>query len=177
MHVLTKRPFVAAAKRFPNQREALLDLYRVRQVMSNTALKTVFQDFAEVSAPYLHITDAAHYEEALALVEALMEDTNDDDDAPLNRVIDLVAHAVNRYERGLAELESFETEASSIPADVAMLRVLMKQHGLGVADFPEIGDKSLLSRILSGSRNLTKQHIRKLSERFDISSSLFFEND
>lgn len=28
MHVLTKRPFVEAAQRFPNQREALLDPYR-----------------------------------------------------------------------------------------------------------------------------------------------------
>ncbi len=29
MHVLTKRPFVEAAQQFPNQRKALLDLYRV----------------------------------------------------------------------------------------------------------------------------------------------------
>ena len=29
MHILTKRPFAEAAQRFPNQREALLDLYRV----------------------------------------------------------------------------------------------------------------------------------------------------
>jgi len=29
MHILTRRPFVEAAQRFPNQREALLDLYRV----------------------------------------------------------------------------------------------------------------------------------------------------
>ncbi len=144
--------------------------------MSDTALKTVFQDFAEVAAPYLHITDATHYEEALALVESLMEDASDNDDDPLNRVIDLVAHAIGRYERGLASLEAFETQANNIPADVAMLRVLMKQHGLGVADFPEIGDKSLLSRILSGSRSLTKQHIQKLSKRFDINSSLFFED-
>ncbi len=144
--------------------------------MNNTALKTVFQDFAEVAAPYLHITDAEHYEEALALVEALMEGTSDNDDDPLNRVIDLVAHAIGRYERGLATLEAFETQANNIPADVAMLRVLMKQQGLGVADFPEIGDKSLVSRILSGSRNLTKQHIQKLSERFGTNSSLFFDD-
>jgi HTH-type transcriptional regulator/antitoxin HigA len=52
--------------------------------------------------------------------------------------------------------------------------VLMKQHGLGVADFPEFGDKSLVSRILSGSRNLTKQHIQKLAKRFGVSESLFF---
>ena len=29
MHVISKRPFVEAAARYPNQREALLDLYRV----------------------------------------------------------------------------------------------------------------------------------------------------
>jgi mRNA interferase HigB len=29
MHILTRRPFVAAAQRFPDQRATLLDLYRV----------------------------------------------------------------------------------------------------------------------------------------------------
>jgi mRNA interferase HigB len=29
MHVISKRPFVDAAARYPNQRETLLDLYRV----------------------------------------------------------------------------------------------------------------------------------------------------
>jgi mRNA interferase HigB len=29
MHILTKRPFVDAAERFPNQRKTLLDVYRV----------------------------------------------------------------------------------------------------------------------------------------------------
>ncbi|MEA2080322.1 MAG: helix-turn-helix domain-containing protein, partial [Pseudomonadota bacterium] len=69
---------------------------------------------------------------------------------------------------------AFETQAGEIPVDVAMLRVLMKQYVLGVADFPEIGDKSLVSRILSGSRNLTKQHIQKLAARFGVSTSMFF---
>jgi HTH-type transcriptional regulator/antitoxin HigA len=142
--------------------------------VNKSVLKTVFEDFAEVAAPWLHIADDAHYEEALALVEALMEDAQDSDDDPLNRVIGLVAQAVGRYEREIEAFEVFETQASEIPVDVAMLRVLMKQHGLGVADFPEIGDKSLVSRILSGSRNLTKQHIQKLSERFGVSAGLFF---
>jgi HTH-type transcriptional regulator/antitoxin HigA len=139
-----------------------------------TVLKTVFEDFAEVAAPYLHITDEVHYEEALELVEALMEDAEDSDDDPLNRVIVLVAQAIGRYERERESIDAFATQASEIPVDVAMLRVLMKQHGLGVADFPEIGDKSLVSRILSGSRNLTKQHIQKLAARFGVSANLFF---
>ena len=142
--------------------------------MNKTALKTVFEDFAEAAAPYLHITDDAHYEETLALVETLMEDAEDSDDDPLNRVIGLLAQAIGRYERDIEALDAFETQASEIPVDVAMLRVLMKQHDLGVADFPELGDKSLVSRILSGSRNLTKQHIQKLAKRFGVSESLFF---
>jgi HTH-type transcriptional regulator/antitoxin HigA len=142
--------------------------------VNKTALKTVFEDFAEAAAPYLHITDNAHYEETLALVETLMEDAEDSDDDPLNRVIGLLAQAIGRYERDIEALDAFETQASEIPVDVAMLRVLMKQHDLGVADFPELGDKSLVSRILSGSRNLTKQHIQKLAKRFGVSESLFF---
>ena len=142
--------------------------------MTDTALKTAFQDFAALAAPYLCITDDAHYEAALALVESLMEEAQDSDEDPLNRIIGLVAQAIGRYERDQEALNAFETQANEIPVDVAMLRVLMKQHALGVADFPEIGDKSLVSRILSGSRNLTKMHIKKLAVRFGISESLFF---
>jgi HTH-type transcriptional regulator/antitoxin HigA len=142
--------------------------------VSDTALKNAFHDFASVAAPYLHITDEAHYEKALALVESLMEDASDSDADPLNCVIGLVAQAIGRYERDIEALDAYDKQASGIPVDVAMLRLLMKQHGLGVADLPEIGDKSLLSRILSGSRNLTKQHIQKLAARFGVSDSLFF---
>ena len=61
------------------------------------------------------------------------------------------------------------------PADIAMLRLLMNQDELKGTDFPEIGDKTLISKILSGSRRLTKDHITKLAGRFDISPALFFD--
>ena len=60
------------------------------------------------------------------------------------------------------------------PADLAMLCLLMDQHDLGTADLPEIGSKSMVSRVLSGERNLSKKHIQALSERFDINPGLFF---
>ena len=51
----------------------------------------------------------------------------------------------------------------------------MEQHDLGVADLPEIGSKSLVSRILNGrGRNLTRDHIAALSERFGVSPAVFF---
>ena len=50
-----------------------------------------------------------------------------------------------------------------------------ESHELKGTDFPEIGDKTLISKILNGSRSLTKDHITKLAERFDISPALFFD--
>lgn len=58
---------------------------------------------------------------------------------------------------------------------VDTLKLLMEQHGLGVADFPEIGSKSLVSKILNGrGRKLTRNHIAALSKRFGLSPALFF---
>jgi len=56
-----------------------------------------------------------------------------------------------------------------------VLRVLMDQHNLTISEFKnEIGSKSLVSMILNGKRNLTKEHICKLSQRFNLNPSLFF---
>lgn len=141
----------------------------------NTVLKTTFQDFAQVAAPYLHITDEVHYKEALELVEALLAEAKDNTDDPINGLIEILAQSIACYENKQGELVAFDKQAYEGPADVATLRAIMLQHGLGVADFPEIGDKSLVSRILSGSRNLTKQHIQKLSDRFGINPAMFFD--
>lgn len=52
----------------------------------------------------------------------------------------------------------------------------MDQNDLGVADLPEIGSKSLVSKILNArDRRLTRQHIDALSKRFNISPALFFD--
>ncbi len=41
-----------------------------------------------------------------------------------------------------------------------MLAFLMEERGLGQTDFPEIGSQSLISKILSGERKLTVEHIK-----------------
>ena len=69
---------------------------------------------------------------------------------------------------------TFHTQAMDQPANLAALRVIMDQHNLGTADLPEIGSKSMVSRVLSGERSLNKKHIAALSDRFSISPSLFF---
>ena len=85
--------------------------------MSNTALlKDAYQHFAEVAAPYLHLKDAAHYEDALALIETLMSEAGDHPDDPLNGLIDLLSRAIAEYENKLDDLAGFEIVLGQGPA-------------------------------------------------------------
>jgi HTH-type transcriptional regulator/antitoxin HigA len=142
--------------------------------MNTLAFKSVCHDFARVAAPYLHIKDASHYEESLVLIESLLEEVADSVDDPMNAVIDMLAHSIEDYENKDKELADFEARAMGQPADLTMLRLLMDQHNLGTADLPEIGSKSMVSRVLSGERSLNKNHIKALSDRFSIDPGLFF---
>ena len=59
---------------------------------------------------------------------------------------------------------------------VSLLRVLMQQRGFSQSDLEnEIGKKSLVSRILSGERSLTLDHMRALANRFQIPVSMFVD--
>ena len=131
--------------------------------------------FAEVADPITHIKNNATYEKALLFVSALMDRAPDDPNSTLNGIIETISKFISEYENTLESVQEFDKATSEIPADIAMLRLLMDQHELNGTDFPEIGDKTLVSKILKGDRNLTKDHIVKLSERFGISPALFFD--
>ena len=58
---------------------------------------------------------------------------------------------------------------------LSVLRFLMDQHGLMQKDLVDVfGTPSIVSEVLSGKRELNKEHIQRLSERFHISPELFF---
>ena len=62
-----------------------------------------------------------------------------------------------------------------MPAGIAVIRTLMDQYGLTLSDLPEIGSKSMVSRVLNGQRKLTLEHAKKLAARFGISPALFID--
>ncbi len=137
-------------------------------------IKNYYLVFAKAADPILHIKNKEHYRTALQMIELLLAQANDDKHDPLNGLIDVISRAVENYERTKPEYKDFNKKLREQSQDISVLRVLMDQHHLGVADFPEIGDKSLISKILSGERNLTKNHIKKLSDRFSIDPGVFF---
>ena len=85
-------------------------------------------------------------------------------------------------EKELAELltlliEDFEEKRYRLPRSkpVGVLRFLMEQHGLKQKDLAGVfGSPSIVSEVLSGKREMNKEHIKRLSERFHVSPELFF---
>ena len=85
-------------------------------------------------------------------------------------------------EKELAELltlliEDFEEKRYRLPRakPLEVLRFLMEQHSLLQKDLADVfGTRSIVSEVLSGKRELNKDHIARLSARFHVSPELFF---
>jgi HTH-type transcriptional regulator/antitoxin HigA len=89
---------------------------------------------------------------------------------------------LTRAERDYADLltlliENFEEQHYPVPqaSPLEALRFLMDQHHLRQKDLLDVfGSPSIASEVLSGKRELSKEHIRRLSDRFSVPVELFF---
>jgi len=85
-------------------------------------------------------------------------------------------------EKEMAELltlliKDFEENRYRLPRAKPLdaLRFLIEQHGLKQKDLVDVfGTPSIVSEVLSGKRELNKDHIKRLSMRFHVSPELFF---
>jgi HTH-type transcriptional regulator/antitoxin HigA len=85
-------------------------------------------------------------------------------------------------ERDLADLltlliEDYEEKNYQLPkaSPLEVIAFLMEQHGLKQKDLADVfGTPSIVSEVLNGKRELNKEQIRRLSERFHVSPEVFF---
>jgi HTH-type transcriptional regulator / antitoxin HigA len=74
-------------------------------------------------------------------------------------------------------IEDFEDRNYQLPRanPIEVLRFLMDQHGLKQKDLIDaFGTPSIVSEVLSGKRELNKDQIQRLSQRFGVSPEVFF---
>jgi HTH-type transcriptional regulator / antitoxin HigA len=117
------------------------------------------------------INTAAEHQQALALMDELIEQYDEN-----IIIIEALGNAITRYEDESVRFEAFNSRQDDLDPAVATLKVLMDQYKLNTTDFEnEIGKKSMVSQVLAGKKNLTREHIEKLAERFGISPALFFK--
>ena len=88
----------------------------------------------------------------------------------------------SKEERELADLltlliEDYEEKHYQLPkaSPLGVIEFLMDQHGLKQKDLVHVfGTPSIVSEVMRGKRELNKEHIRRLSERFEVSPEVFF---
>ena len=87
------------------------------------------------------------------------------------RYLDALVVLIREYE------QSHHNAKRPVPTGINVLRHLMSEHAMTqrqLAHLLGVGD-SAASMILSGTRELTKSHIMKLSRRFGVGVAAFFE--
>ncbi|WP_420389338.1 helix-turn-helix domain-containing protein [Marinobacter sp.] len=137
-------------------------------------LSPAFVEIREALAqvPFVaHIETQNDYKRALELMDQLV------DDYDANRLlIEVLAVSIERWEDQAAEFSDFNAAVAETDRGIAVLKTLMAQHGLGVADLPELGSKGNVSKILNGAegKKLTRKHMEALGKRFGVSPVLFF---
>lgn len=127
-------------------------------------LLPVWEEF-RVATDIGRIRDQAHLARMTEILEALLTETQGDENHPAMGLVDIVGDLIDDY----------ETEHHPLPqaTGVQALRFLMEQHGLNQGDLPEIGSQGVVSEVLAGKRDLNIRQVRQLSERFGVSTATF----
>jgi HTH-type transcriptional regulator/antitoxin HigA len=105
------------------------------------------------------------YEQALAVVEILLDEIGENAHHPLADLLGYLADQVEAYEH-----KHYPIPAAP-PAEV--LRFLMDQHNLKQEDLADIAPQGRISDILSGKRTISKEIAKKLAQRFHVHADLF----
>lgn len=121
-------------------------------------------EMIRLGAPHLIHSD----EELARYTAALFELTEKSVRAPEeDEAVELLTVLIDRYESAHVPVPDAE------PAEV--LRFLLDHNSLSQRDVAEeLGSESTVSLVLAGKRQLNRDHIARLSKRFNVAPSVFF---
>jgi HTH-type transcriptional regulator / antitoxin HigA len=131
--------------------------------MEMTATDIAYRELLSEQLPRAIHTDREH-RKYLARVEALLD--KEKRSAAEDRLLELLSVLVDRYED--------EHQPIGAPDPLAALKELMRVKGMTQGDLSKLlGSSGIASEVLAGKRALSKTHIRRLSEAFNVSAELF----
>ncbi|MDN3699204.1 MULTISPECIES: helix-turn-helix domain-containing protein [Vibrio] len=135
-----------------------------------TEVKSTALELFSMASFLGHISTEEEYHQALELMEELIEEYD-----LYKPLIEVLSHSIEIWEDEADEFAQFNASINSLDSGAATLRTLMDQYQLKADDLKDvIGGKSLVSMVLNGSRQLTKDHIQAISDKFNVSPALFF---
>ena len=105
------------------------------------------------------------YKFLLKAMDELIDEVGDNQKHKLAPLLETIGNLIDDYEiRNFQELDSDPIET---------LKFLMKENNLTQKDLEDIGSQGIISEILNRKRNLNINQIKKLSQKFNVSPSIF----
>lgn len=149
--------------------ERIVDNVDIRELAQRMA--TLRLDMDRMGAHFIHhIGTESDYQKALTVIDELTD--GQALDSVEQTLLDTLCDTVERYENSAPQFAAFNASIDAL-TDVDLIKALMLQNKLTGADLPEIGDKTVVSRILNGQRKLTVEMIARLAARFHIDPGAF----
>ncbi len=105
------------------------------------------------------------YDRLVGWLDQLVEEVGEEEDHPLATLMETLGMLIETYETDTIP------EPEVDPAETLIF--LMKEHGVGKNDLPEVGGEETISDILSGKRALDIRQIQTLGKRFNVSPHVF----
>ena len=130
----------------------------------NVIQKKIHKHWIPVSH-FFSIHDEKEYDRAVELLDSLIDEIGTNDQHPLYEFFDILGTVIHAYE------EKHYQITESGPAD--MFSFFIKERGLTLSDFPEIGSENVISEIVKGKREFSVKDIRILAKRFSVSPAVF----
>jgi len=126
----------------------------------------IIKNFEQISNFIFVPTNENEYSQIAGLLDAITDIVRDNENHPLSNLMDVLGVLIENYE------DRFIPEPESDP--IAVLKHFMKEYHLKPDDLSELGGHDIISEILDRKRKLNTKQIKLLSERFNISESVFF---
>ena len=109
------------------------------------------------------------YDYLVSILDELVDEIGEDESHPLASLMESIGTLVENY-----EVEHVHKITGN---SIDVLRFLMQEHKLKQSDLPEIGSQGVVSEILTGKRKLNVRQIKNLCSRFNVSPSVFIQDD
>jgi HTH-type transcriptional regulator/antitoxin HigA len=133
--------------------------------MLSSSLEKTIQVWPEISEVLFVPHTEAEYEQAVSLLDELIDKVGEDEEHPLASLMETLGTLIETYE------DSHLPEPTGDP--ISSLQEFMADHELSPKDLPELGDEVIVIEILQGQRELTLPQIRSLARRFGVTPAVF----
>lgn len=127
----------------------------------------VIRDYCRLRAvvPLGPLRGKKEYDRAVRLLDTILDEIGENEKHPMADLADAISIFIEKYE--------VEHMPISGAKPGAVLKFLMREHGLRQSDLAEVGSQGVVSEVLSGRRELNTRQIKRLAKRFGVSPAVF----